>query len=98
MSVAHTALIMLTGVATAIPLLFFAAGAPRVPLSTMGLLQYLAPAMQFVLGLTLFGEPMPAGRLVGLALAWVALSVFSVDLLRHRRVRACRPAEALAVP
>ncbi|MBA3251355.1 MAG: EamA family transporter RarD [Geodermatophilaceae bacterium] len=81
----HTALIMLTGVMTAIPLLFFAAGAPRVPLSTMGLLQYLAPAMQFALGLTVFGEPMPPGRLIGFVLVWVALSVFTVDLLRHRR-------------
>lgn len=92
----HTLLVMSTGVVTAIPLLLFAAGAPRVPLSTMGLLQYLAPAIQFALGLAVFGEPLPPGRLAGFALVWLALAVFTADLLRHRG-RARRADARLAV-
>lgn len=95
-SVLHTALVVSAGVVTAIPLLLFAAGAPRVPLSTMGLLQYLAPAIQFALGLAVFDEPLPPGRLVGFALVWLALAIFTADLLRHRG-RARRADARLAV-
>lgn len=81
----HTVLLMLAGVVTAVPLLAFASGAGLIPLSTMGLLQFIAPVMQFALGLLVFSEPMPAGRLVGFVLVWLALTLFTVDLLRRRR-------------
>ncbi|MEJ7704924.1 MAG: EamA family transporter RarD [Geodermatophilaceae bacterium] len=81
----HTVLLMLAGVVTAVPLLAFATGARMIPLSTMGLLQFIAPVMQFALGLLVFSEPMPAGRLVGFALVWLALTLFTIDLLRRRR-------------
>ncbi len=73
------------GVATAIPLLFFAGAANRVPLSTLGILQYLAPVLQFLIGVFLLGEAMPAARWVGFGLVWLALAVFTVDLVRHQR-------------
>jgi len=81
----HTVLLMLAGVVTAVPLLAFATGARMIPLSTMGLLQFIAPVMQFALGLLVFSEPMPAGRLVGFALVWLALTLFTIDLRRRRR-------------
>jgi chloramphenicol-sensitive protein RarD len=75
-----------TGLVTLVPLLFFAASATRLPLSTLGLLQYLAPTLQFLLGITYFGESMSPGRWVGFGLVWLALVVMSADgLLRARR-------------
>jgi chloramphenicol-sensitive protein RarD len=82
----HLALLAMSGVLTAAPLLLFAGAARRVPLSTLGLLQYITPVMQLLIGVVLFGEPMPALRLAGFALVWVALAVFSVDGL-HRAGR-----------
>ena len=73
---------MASGVLTALPLLLFAGAARRVPLSTIGLLQYITPVMQLLIGVLLFGEPMPPLRLVGFALVWAALAVFTVDGLR----------------
>jgi len=81
----HGLLLASAGVVTAIPLLFFAAAASRVPLSTLGLLQYLTPVLQLLTGVLLYNEPMPASRLVGFALVWAALLVLSVDGLRHHR-------------
>jgi chloramphenicol-sensitive protein RarD len=81
----HLLLLVAAGPATAIPLLFFAAAATRLPLSTLGLLQYLAPVMQFAFGVLLRHEPMPLARLGGFALVWVALAVLTADALRHRR-------------
>lgn len=75
-------LLALSGVLTAIPLLLFAGGARRVPLSTIGLLQYITPVMQLGIGVLVFGEPMPPVRLAGFALVWLALAVFSADGLR----------------
>ena len=74
----HTVLLVLSGVATAVPLLLFAAAARRIPLSTVGLLQYLTPCMQLTIGVFVYGEPMPPVRLVGFALVWAALAVFTV--------------------
>jgi chloramphenicol-sensitive protein RarD len=74
-----------SGIATAIPLLLFAAAARRIPLSTIGLLQYLTPSMQLIIGVFVYGEPMPPARLVGFAIVWLALAVFTVDSLRHAR-------------
>jgi chloramphenicol-sensitive protein RarD len=97
----HAALLASAGVATAIPLLFFAAAASRVPLTVLGLLQYFAPVLQFLTGVLIYHEPMPASRLAGFALVWAALVVLTVDGLRGRRTRrreaaAARPAELAA--
>ena len=97
-SATHTALVVGSGVITAIPLLMFAGAANRIPLSAIGLLQYLAPTMQLACGVLVFHEPMPPARLVGFALVWLALVVFSWDGIRHvranlRRTPARRAAE-----
>jgi chloramphenicol-sensitive protein RarD len=70
------------GVATVIPLLFFAAAARRVPLSTVGLLQYLTPTLQLLCGVVLLGEHMSAARWAGFTLVWVALVVLTADTVR----------------
>jgi chloramphenicol-sensitive protein RarD len=75
------------GVLTAIPLLLFGAAAKRVPLSYIGFMQYLTPTMQFLLGLLVFQEPMPAARWLGFAMVWFALSILSFDALRQLRNR-----------
>jgi chloramphenicol-sensitive protein RarD len=83
-----------SGVATAIPLLLFAAAARRVPLSTVGLLQYVNPLMQLVIAVFVFHEPLPPARLAGFAIVWLALAVFTVDTLRtaHGNRRTSEPA------
>jgi chloramphenicol-sensitive protein RarD len=81
----HTVLLVLTGVVTAIPLLFFGAAAIRVPMVTLGLLQYLAPVLQFLLGITFLDEHMSAMRWAGFTLVWAALALFTVDSLSNRR-------------
>jgi chloramphenicol-sensitive protein RarD len=93
----HSVLLVLSGVATAVPLLLFAAAARRIPLSTVGLLQYLTPCMHLTIGVFVYGEPMPPVRLVGFALVWTALAVFTADTLRHARA-GVRRAQAEAVP
>ncbi|MGY1783096.1 EamA family transporter RarD [Geodermatophilus sp. SYSU D01036] len=93
----HLLLLMASGVATAVPLLLFAAAARRIPLSTVGLLQYVTPLMQLALGVFVFHEPMPPARLAGFAIVWAALAVFTVDSLRSVRA-AGRRAPAEQVP
>ena len=88
----HAALLIGSGVATAIPLLLFAAAARRIPLSTVGLLQYLTPLMQLAIGVFVYDEPMPPARPAGFAIVWVALAVFTADMLRHARATSRRPA------
>ena len=93
----HVALMIGTGAITVVPLLCFGAAATRIPLSTLGLMQYVTPSVQFVLGLVVFGEPMPALRWVGFALIWLSLVIFTVDSLRHRRRQLrVRPPEKVA--
>ncbi|WP_179473505.1 EamA family transporter RarD [Mycolicibacterium vinylchloridicum] len=87
----HIVLMMLSGPITAIPLLFFAAAAQRLPLVTLGLLMYLNPAMQMTWGVLVAHEPMPPARWVGFALIWLALLVFSGDALRRARQPAATP-------
>jgi chloramphenicol-sensitive protein RarD len=82
----HVMLMLLSGVVTALPLLFFAAAAQRLPLVTLGLLFYLTPAMQLTWGLVVGREPMPPARWLGFALIWLALLVFSGDALWRSRV------------
>ena len=81
----HALLLASAGVVTALPLLLFSAAARRLPLSVVGLLQYLGPALQFVFGLLVFHEPMSATRWAGFGLVWLALVVLSVDGLRTAR-------------
>ena len=85
----HVVLMVLTGPITAIPLLCFAAAAQRLPLVTLGLLQYLTPSMQMILGVAVAHEPMPTARWIGFGLIWTALAVFSADtMVRNYRNRA----------
>ena len=83
--VGHALLFTTTGIVTAVPLMCFSAAATRVSLVTLGLLQYLAPVLQFALGVLWFHEDMPAGRWAGFVLVWVALAIFTVESMRHRR-------------
>jgi chloramphenicol-sensitive protein RarD len=76
-----TLLLVAAGPATAIPLLFFAGAVRRIPLTYLGLLQYLTPTVQFLLAVLVFGEPMPAERLAGFILIWTALATFTAGNL-----------------
>lgn len=94
----HMVLIALTGLITAVPLICFGEAATRVSMVTLGLLQYLAPTIQFLLGVLWFQEPMPASRLAGFGLVWVALILFTAESINHRRVenqKSALSAEAL---
>ncbi|MBY9074590.1 EamA family transporter RarD [Nocardioides sp. WL0053] len=93
----HVLLIVGTGVVTAIPLICFGAAATRVSMTTIGLLQYVAPTIQFALGVFLFGEPMPAMRWVGFTLVWLALAIFTFEALTYRRRQLRLTAEASAL-
>jgi chloramphenicol-sensitive protein RarD len=83
----HVALLISSGPVTAVPLLLFAGAAARVPLSQLGVLFYLNPTMQFLIGVFVKHEPLSAGRAIGFALVWVALIVFTADSLTHNRRR-----------
>ncbi len=74
-----------TGAVTAVPLLLFTSAARRLPLSTLGFLQYLPPSMQFLLAVIAFGEPLDLGRAAAFSVIWLGLAVFTVDLVRARR-------------
>ena len=78
-------LIMGTGVITAVPLVLFTSSARRLPLSTVGFLQYLAPTGQFLLAVGVYGEPLALDRLAAFAVIWAGLAVFSYDLWRGTR-------------
>ena len=95
--VGHSMLIVSTGIVTAIPLICFGAAATRVSMTTLGLLQYITPLIQFAIGVFFFHEPMPLMRLVGFGLVWVALVIFTVESLNHRRVQLRDSAEAAAI-
>ncbi|NMR18841.1 EamA family transporter RarD [Cellulomonas fimi] len=94
----HMALLASAGVITAVPLLLFGGAARRLPLSVLGMLQYVGPTMQFAIGVLVLGEEMPAARWAGFALVWLALVILTVDGLRAgraeriaRRVARARP-------
>jgi chloramphenicol-sensitive protein RarD len=93
----HAALLVGGGIATAVPLVLFGVAAIRVPLTTLGLLQYLAPVMQFLIGVLVRGESMPPSRLAGFVLVWIALAVFTVDAIRALR-RPLSPLPARSAP
>lgn len=88
----HTLLLLAAGAITAVPLLLFASGARRAPLTVIGLLQFIAPILQFIIGVWVLGEPMTVERWIGFGLVWVALVLLSADSVvaarRNRRVPA----------
>ncbi len=73
------------GIVTAVPLLLFATAATRIPLSMLGLLQYLTPTMQLICGVAILDEALPPERLVGFVLVWIALSVLATDAIGNER-------------
>jgi chloramphenicol-sensitive protein RarD len=90
-SVANTLLLLSAGIVTAIPLLLFAASARRLRLTTIGLIQYLTPILQFVIGAFVLNEAMPTSRWIGFALVWAALVILSIDMVVSGRVRRAVP-------
>ena len=91
-SLAHSLLLVSAGVVTAVPLLLFAAAARRLPLVYLGLIQYLAPVLQFIVGAFVLGETMPPARWIGFGLVWVALAILTVDVfVSARRARRALP-------
>jgi chloramphenicol-sensitive protein RarD len=91
----HSALLLMAGVVTAIPLLLFAAASRRLPLIFMGFIQYFAPFIQFLVGVFILQEPMPPERWVGFGLVWVALLVLTFDLVRSARSARRAPVEPI---
>lgn len=85
----HTITLLCAGAVTAVPLLLFAAGARRLPLTYVGLTQYLAPVLQLLTGVVILHEPMPPARWIGFAIVWCALILLTIDMIvqtaRRRR-------------
>jgi chloramphenicol-sensitive protein RarD len=77
--------VLSAGIVTAVPLLLFASGARRLPLTTLGLLQYLVPSLNFLLGAFLYREPLTPARLVSFAFIWTALALYSVEMWRQAK-------------
>jgi chloramphenicol-sensitive protein RarD len=93
----YLALVLLTGPVTAVPLLLFGAAATRVSMTTLGLLNYIAPIMQFAVGVLVFHEEMPAMRWAGFGLVWLALVILTWDgMTRRRRTLALEVAASAA--
>lgn len=92
-STRHLSLLAAAGPVTVVPLLFFAGAARRLSLTSLGLLQYLAPVLQFGIGVGLRHEAMSSARLVGFSLVWLALAVLTIDAVRHRGLGAKAPRE-----
>lgn len=84
---AINALLIGAGAATAIPLIFFAAAAQRIPLSLVGILQYIAPTLQFLIGVFVYHEAFGRTRLIGFSIIWAALLIYTVEGLHQRRLR-----------
>lgn len=78
-------MIAISGVLTALPLLLFAAAAHRIPLTTMGIIQYIAPTLQFLIGVALYHEPFTEARVVGFCMIWLALILYTANGLMERR-------------
>ena len=78
-------LLILLGPITAVPLLAFSAAATRIPLSTLGIIQYITPSIQFILGITVFAAVVSPVRWLGVSIIWLALIVFAIDTVRHSR-------------
>ncbi|MET1087439.1 MAG: EamA family transporter RarD [Arthrobacter sp.] len=93
---AHFWLLAASGIITAVPLLFFGASARRLPMTTIGLLQYFAPVLQFIVALAVFHEPMTADRWIGFGVVWLALLLLTADMLRTARKNAVTRRQARA--
>lgn len=98
LGVGHTLLLVGGGLVTMVPLLAFAAAAVRIPLATIGMLQYMTPSLQFVFGVLVFHEQMPAERWLGFAIVWLALVVLTVDGTRRRSASPPVPRQRQDVP
>ncbi|GAA1845671.1 EamA family transporter RarD [Brevibacterium marinum] len=85
--VGHVIIILVTGPATAIPLILFSAAARRIPLSWVGMLQYITPTMQFITGVFILGESMSTTRWIGFFVIWVAVVLLCTDIVRRSRRR-----------
>ncbi|HQK32246.1 MAG TPA: EamA family transporter RarD [Phycicoccus sp.] len=81
----HTVMLLAAGVITAIPLLFFAAAARRVPLVTIGLLQFMTPILQLLCGVLLLGEHVSPALWIGFGIVWIALALLTFDSMQHSR-------------
>jgi chloramphenicol-sensitive protein RarD len=92
LDIGHTLLFVAGGIITTLPLLAFAGAATRIPLSMIGLIQYMTPTMQFMFGVLVFHEAMPLERWLGFAIVWAGLVVLTIDGMRRRSPRALEPA------
>lgn len=86
-STSTTLLLLGTGIATSVPLLLFAYGARLVTLTTLGILQYIAPTMQFLIGVLIYNEPFTSQRIIGFTIIWIALAIYSGENIWERRQR-----------
>jgi chloramphenicol-sensitive protein RarD len=86
-----TLLLVGTGVITSVPLLLFVFGAQRITMTAIGLMQYLAPTIQFLIGLLIFDEPFPPAKMIGFAIIWAALALFTVENIYYSLHRRTRP-------
>jgi chloramphenicol-sensitive protein RarD len=93
----HSLLLVAAGAVTALPLVLFAAAAPRLPMTTLGVLQYVTPTLQLGVGVLVRHEPLPPTRLAGFVLVWCALALFTAGSLREHRERRQHPARIAAV-
>lgn len=95
----HAVLMLSLGVATAVPLILFAAAARRLPLVYLGLVQYIAPILQLLVGVLVLNEPMPPERWIGFGIVWLALAILTADMfLNSRRARAVGVETELSAP
>lgn len=81
----YALLLTTTGIVTAVPLLCFGAAATRISLTTIGMLQYITPSLQFAVGVLVYNEPMTAARWGGFVLVWIALAILTAEAISHRR-------------
>jgi chloramphenicol-sensitive protein RarD len=93
----HALLLAGAGLVTAIPLLFFAGAANRLPMTALGMTQYIAPSLQFLIGVIVFHEAMPVARWLGFSLVWAALVIFTADAVRHARRQVRQPIADVAL-
>lgn len=84
-SLTTTLLLIAAGAVTVFPLVLFGASAQRIPLSTLGILQYIAPILQLLLGVALYGEVVSSGEWFGFVLVWIALAIYAIDNTRSLR-------------